>query len=292
VFTPAGGNPPEELPSKLEQTLGLGRLSWPLDLIRAMADRFLELVDGRRKSAAHEARWLNLCGLCLRPGFGFPGDDLRVEQARRVYASGLAFSNQVQCEIEWYIYWGRIAGGFNRNQQADLYQRIAQYLLPKGSKKPQRINASLHREMWRTAASLELLPAGTKTELGDALVKRVRSGEFNAADVWCLARIGARRLFYAPINNVLPPQTAGRWAESILKAKGTAEVLARLAQKTGNVSLDVGSQTLALVRKAIETDKDADELLAILEGETPGDFDKVFGEELPGGLVLGDAEPA
>ena len=44
------------------------------------------------KSAAHEFRWLNLCGFCLRPGFGFPGDDFRIEQARRVYAEGLRFA--------------------------------------------------------------------------------------------------------------------------------------------------------------------------------------------------------
>jgi len=85
----------------------------------------LELVDGRKRSAAHELRWLNLCGFCLRPGFGFPGDDFRIEQARRVYASGLLFANQVQNEIEWWIFWGRVAGGLNRNQQTDLFQRLS-----------------------------------------------------------------------------------------------------------------------------------------------------------------------
>ena len=64
------------------------------------------LAEERKRSAAHEARWLNLCGFCLRPGFGFPGDDFRIEQARRIYASGLQFANQVQNEIEWWIYLG------------------------------------------------------------------------------------------------------------------------------------------------------------------------------------------
>ncbi len=83
---------PEQLPAKLEQTLGLGRNSWPLTAIRKLADRMLELAEGRKRSAAHESRWLNLCGFCLRPGFGFPGDDFRIEQAfaasmRRVCSS-------------------------------------------------------------------------------------------------------------------------------------------------------------------------------------------------------------
>jgi len=79
-----------------------------------------------------------------------------------VYASGLQFANQMQNEIEWWIFWGRVAGGLNRNQQVDIYQRLSPVLLPHGSKK-QRVNSSLQREMWRTAASLELLPIGTKT---------------------------------------------------------------------------------------------------------------------------------
>jgi hypothetical protein len=283
VFAPAGVAAPEELPARLEQTLGLGRLSWPSDLIRALADKFLECADGRKKSAQHEARWLNLCGLCLRPGFGYPGDDLRIEQARRIYAAGMVFGNQVQVESEWYIFWGRVAGGLNKNQQADIYQRIAQYLLPKGNKKVQRINSSLQREMWRTASSLEHLPAGTRTELGDSLVKKLRNNDGAASELWCLARIGARRLFYAPMNQVLPASTASRWVESLSKVPHSVETLVRLAQKTGNVTLDVNAQTAGLVRKLIGGDAD---LEALLDGEAQSDFDRVFGEELPGGLVL------
>jgi hypothetical protein len=116
--------PPEELPGRLEQTLGLGRNSWPLSTIRRLADRMLEAAEGRKRSAAHELRWLNLCGFCLRPGFGFPGDDYRIEQARRVYASGLQCPSQVQNEVEWWIFWGRVAGGFTKNQQTDVFQRV------------------------------------------------------------------------------------------------------------------------------------------------------------------------
>src|SRR5690348_14958845 len=158
---------PEELPAMLEQTLALGRASWPLTAIRALADVFLECSAGRKKSPAYEARWLNLAGFCLRPGFGFPGDDFRVEQTRRIYAGGLQYANQVQCELDWRIFWSRIAGGLNRNQQGDLYQRLAPTLVPRAGKKPPRINSSLLREMWRTAASLELLPIQTRTELGE-----------------------------------------------------------------------------------------------------------------------------
>ena len=147
--------PPEELPAKLEQILGLGKNSWPLAAIRQLADVFLAAADGRKKSPAYEARWLNLCGFCLRPGFGFPGDDFRIEQARRVYSGGIQYANQAQCEIDWWIFWGRLAGGLNRNQQNDIYQRLSGNLLPRGGKRP-RLNSSLLREMWRAASAMEL----------------------------------------------------------------------------------------------------------------------------------------
>ncbi len=280
----AGSAPQEELPARLEQILALGRNSWPLEVIRRLADVFLECSAGRRLSPGHEVRWLNLAGLCLRPGFGHPADEYRIELARRVWAQGLAFENKVENETQWWLFWGRVAGGLNRNQQADVYQRIAWALLPKG--KPPRLNASLEREMWRCAASLELLPAGTRTDLGNALVKRLRANP-NPSEFWCLARIGARKLFYAPANQVLPPATAVRWIESILKLPGCEECLARLAQWTGDAARDIPPATLETVRRALA---EKPEWLGILEGEAGADLEsmaRVFGEELPEGLVLG-----
>jgi molecular chaperone DnaK (HSP70) len=278
-----GSLSPEELPARMEQVLGLGRNSWPLEVIRKLADVFLECHEGRRRSAAHELRWLNLGGLCLRPGFGHPGDDYRIELARRVWAQGLAFANKVENETQWWIFWGRVAGGLNKNQQADVYQRLSWALLPKG--KPQRINSSLEREMWRSAASLELLPAGTRTDLGNALVRRLRQAP-SASDFWCLARIGARRLFYAPINQVLPPSCAVRWIESISKLKGCEEAVARMAQATGDAARDLPPASFEVARRALAG---TPEMLDLLEGTAPGDLEsmaRVFGEELPSGLIL------
>src|SRR3984957_12620314 len=89
---------PEELPARLETALGLGRNSWPVDVARRLADVFIEQIENRKRSAAYEVRWLNLGGFCLRPGFGYIGDEFRIEQVRRIYASGSQFANQVQNE--------------------------------------------------------------------------------------------------------------------------------------------------------------------------------------------------
>jgi len=282
-----GNLAPEELPSKLEQTLALGRNSWPLETIRKLADIFLELSEGRRISAQHESRWLNLTSLCLRPGFGFPGDDFRIEQARRVFAQGLTFGRNIDSEIQWWIFWGRVAGGLNRNQQADIYQRLSVTLLPRG--KAPRVNESLLREMWRCAASLELLPIGTKTELGGALVRSIRNSGAGRASCGAWDASGRGRLFYGPINQVVPATSVVRWVDGLAKIAAAGEPLARLAQETGDASRDLPQATVDLVRRTIGDDP---RLLRILEGsgEDMEGMARVFGEELPSGLVLSNAE--
>jgi molecular chaperone DnaK (HSP70) len=294
VFSPSARSPmgPEEVPAKLEQTMGLGRNSWPLAAIRKIADAFLANAGGRKKSPAFEIRWLNLCGFCLRPGFGYPGDDFRIEESRKVWQGGLTYANQAQNEIDWWIFWGRLAGGLNRNQQTDAYQRLSQFLLPRGGQKPPRVNASLHREMWRAASSFELLPLGTKTELGDALIKRVKAGDFKESELWCLSRLGARKLFYGPINLVVPAATATRWVESLLKVDGAGDALATMSRRTEDATRDLPAATREAVKRKLETMPHSERLLAMLEGEAEDDrtLGRIFGEELPSGLVLAEAK--
>ncbi len=276
---------PAELPSKLESALGLGRGSWPVEVARRLADVFLELIETRKRSAAHEVRWLNLGGFCLRPGFGYIGDEYRIEQVRRIYAGGPAFANQAQNEIDWWIFWGRLAGGLNRNQQMDIVQRLLPNLLPKPGKKPPRLNNSLLREMWRTASSMELIPAQTRTQLGDALVKQGREGGFSDTALWCISRLGARQLFYGPANQVLSPAVAARWIEAVLPAEKSDDALVSLARRTGDPVRDVAAAAFAAVRARL-TDAHR---IAQVEGETERDeqaLGRIFGEELPSGLVM------
>ncbi len=283
---------PEELPGKLEQALALGKNSWPLGTIRQLADVLLEAADGRKLAPPYELRWLNLTGFCLRPGFGYPGDDYRIELARRVYASGLQFGSRIENDVQWWVFWGRVAGGLNRNQQIDLYQRLAPVLMPKGGKRA-RLNSSLMREMWRTAASLELLPVQTKTELGDATAARLKSKEGGDSDLWCLSRLGARQLFYGPANQVVPPTAATRWVETLLGNPRAADTLVTVARRTGDPVRDFSPVIIEQVRRAVSNTPETDRLIAVLEGEEEldsGTLDRIFGEELPSGLVVAGSE--
>jgi hypothetical protein len=173
-----------------------------------------------------------------------------------------------------------VAGGLNKNQQTDLFQRLSPILLPRGSKRP-RVNPSLLREMWRAAASLELLPIQTKTQLGDELMGRILKSDFVDTGLWCIARLGARKLFYGPINQVLPPAVAARWAEQLLKVPKAQDAIAALARQTGDAARDLPSTTLSVVRRTfpdLDLDRDPAGNLAAMG--------RIFGEDLPSGLVF------
>jgi hypothetical protein len=193
----------------------------------------------------------------------------------------LTFANQVQNEIDWWIFWGRVAGGLNRNQQVDVFQRISPQLLPKFNKKPPRINSSLLREMWRTASSLELLPVQTRTQLGDSLLEKLKKGEMVDTALWCLSRLGARKLFYGPNNQVLPAMTATRWMEAIVKLPNASDAVLSLARVTGDGTRDLSVQAVDAARRAFpDLDLEADDSSDMRQ------MGKIFGEELPAGLVL------
>src|SRR6185436_1736263 len=127
-------------------------------------------------------------------------------------------------------------------------------------------------------------------ELGEALVKRVKAGDFKDSELWCLGRLGARKLFYGPINLVVPPATVTRWVEALLKTPAAGDALASMARRTDDPTRDLPAAVRESVKKKLETLPHADRLLAVLEGEEEDDrtLGRIFGEELPSGLVLAE----
>jgi molecular chaperone DnaK (HSP70) len=279
--------------AKLEEILHLGRDSWPLAAIRKMADHLVELTDGRRRSAKHEARWLNLYGFCLRPGFGDKLDEWRLQQTRRLYHTGMAFPDDEQCQAEWMVLWRRIAGGMTRGQQLDLFERTAPPLL--GTKRRRgRLNPQVERESWRMLASLELLPAAKKIALGETLLQRITEGETEEYIFWALSRVGARIPFAATIDTVLSASVVAKWLNTLMNTPlpmNNAVVLAfvQLAAKTDDPTRDIEETLRARIVEAVERSKKQGHLVANLQVYTPlqrQDHARVFGESLPAGLRL------
>ena len=75
-----------------------------------------------KRSETHEARWLNLLGFGLRPGFGMALDDWRVAQTWKLLQGRLLHPGPM-CRAEWWIL-RRIAGGLPAGQQRALAEPL------------------------------------------------------------------------------------------------------------------------------------------------------------------------
>jgi len=292
----AGGTPPlqpESIVNKLEVTLAHNKDSWPMDTIRKLCDVLVEVASGRAKSRRHEARWLNLFGFCLRPGFGALLDDWRINQARRIYLAGPIFPKDPQCQVEWLVLWRRVAGGLNAGQQRELHQKYGAVLGIGGKKTTGRLNSQVEHEGWRLLASLEHLPVSFRAALGEELLARIKKEPTDKAWLWSLGRVGARIPLYGPLNSVVPPETASNWLQVLLDLSDftaeTASAVVQLGSLTGDhlrdIDEDLRQQAIARL-KAAGTSEDASLGLHHYVPPARADALRIFGESLPEGLRL------
>ncbi len=175
AFHTTGRSAPDSLPREIAIRTGIHRHDWPPSLLRAMWSSLMEHEDARRRSPQHEARWLNLTGYCLRPGFGMAADDWRVEELWKTIRGKLVHSSPA-CATEWKILCRRIAGGLSAGRQTQLVSGLVAQIRQKhrqqksGKGKSADYATSTHEaaEVWRLLGSLELLESGLRLELGES----------------------------------------------------------------------------------------------------------------------------
>lgn len=293
VFESAAGDlTPDNVVARLEQLLGYAKAAWPLAAIRRLADASIDVADKRRRSPSLEARWLNLFGFCIRPGFGAAKDPWRITEARKIYSAGLAFSNSIQNRVEWLVLWQRASGGFTAGQQRELAQRVMAEL-GFGEGKPRRLNPQIERESFRLLAGLERLDAAARVRFGDEVLRRLRRDSDNAGLLWSIGRLGARTPIYGPLTSVVPPADAARWIEQLIAMKRTtadlAAAIVQIGALTGDPMRDLGEQVLDSARQRLNDmaiDPDAARPLYEVAARTFADTSRAFGEPLPNGLRL------
>ncbi|MBI3949448.1 MAG: Hsp70 family protein [Acidobacteria bacterium] len=284
---------PEALVGNLEATFGYGKDGWPMATIRQLCDVLIDVADGRKKSPKFEARWLNLFGFCLRPGFGAVLDEWRIAQARKIYMAGLVFAKEVQCQVEWLILWRRVAGGLNAGQQQELYQRHTALLGVGGKKRTWRSNPQIDHEGWRLLAGLEHLPAPVRVALGEELLDKIKKDPTNKSYLWSLGRLGARIPLYGPLNCVVPVEVAAAWIKTSLAlpelTPDVASAIVQLGARTEDPERDIGDELRQLAITRLGEAGAADELIEGLREYVPPartDALRIFGESLPEGLRL------
>ncbi|MEX5746781.1 Hsp70 family protein [Massilia sp. X63] len=296
-----------QLRASLEHLLG-GRERWTTPLLRRLFDALLARAKGRRRSAEHERVWLNLAGYCLRPGFGHPLDEWRIEQLWAMFEPGVQYHKDSQVRAEWWTLWRRVAGGLSLDAQLRLLDDFAFNLQADESergRRPVTLVDGSEDDMLRVGASLERIPSAYKAEIGDWLMKQImampagaridaRAAARYARYLWALGRVGARQSFHGAAHEVAPSTSAEAWLNGLFqldwkKIEPAGFAAAHIARMTGDRSRDIGQAIrdevlrrlsasaappawAAMVREVVELDQAV---------ET-----RMLGDALPPGLKL------
>ncbi|MCI4627004.1 MAG: hsp70 family protein [Candidatus Magnetoovum sp. WYHC-5] len=296
---------PENLTKKLSDVLTIDKAHWPLTAIRRMWDELIKLKETRKTTHKHEARWLNLAGFLLRPGFGHPVDEWRIKELWKIFSEGVVFSRDGQCKAEWWILWRRVAGGITEKNQEILYKKLFQVLgLGKSKHAGVRLSHAEVAEVWMLVASLELLQPEIKITLGNELLKLIVKEKTRVQGnfLWALSRVGARVPFYGPIEKTITAAHVSIWIKELLNtgiyvSQDLAYTITQLARKTGDRTRDIDDGLREKIVEAFASDewiqtlnknqkaKYIKELTEVVSYEWE-DEKAVFGESLPDGLSV------
>jgi hypothetical protein len=290
-FGPARSRDPGSLAKDLERATDLDRERWPPGLLRGLWDVLAGLADGRTVNDQYEARWLNLAGYLLRPGFGDPLDAWRIGRLWRLFARGALFADKVENRVQWWILWRRIAGGLDREKQEEVYGHLAPVALREKGRAPASQELS---EIWSCLGALELLPARKREELGAALVGRIDAGRAAQRDVFALARFGARAPLYGPYDEVLAPKGVEKWLRRLLQVKWPKDfrpefAFVHMARFTGDRARDIDEELREEIAGRIGGLPQGQALVDSLFQVKPlsaQEERQVFGDTIPLGLRL------
>jgi molecular chaperone DnaK (HSP70) len=269
------------------------KIHWPLSFLRRLADQLLTIGASRKRSEEHEARWLNLTGFCLRPGFGDAFDAERANQFWKIYLSGLLYPKVQQNRLEWWICLRRIAGGLKAGQQRLFYQDTAG-TLTRAKTNAGRLSPQEQIELWMAAGNMERLLVKDKVVLAKALLPQLKPGKKQDRLFWTLGRLGARELLYGSADRVIQPSEASRWVRRIMKQKWSKQdpvqnIVAQMVRKTGDRTRDVDAETIAEIILWFEKNGADATLVKMMKEKRKmvlKERDAQFGERLPAGLVL------
>lgn len=284
------------LAKDLEKKLGK-RDEWDFATLRHLFDAFAQGRKRRRRSEQHEKNWLRLAGFSLRPGFGDATDSWRIEQVWGLYQQNIQFKNH-QGWTDWWVFWRRIAGGLNQEQQETILADIAKYLHPGAMKNPQSAKAAQemgYESMVRLAASLEHLEVEDKVLLSSwFLNKALNFNQFEQAHWWALGRLASRTPLYGSQHNVIPREQAEQWLPKLLDKNWQKEPMIAFAavmicRKTGDRLFDISDEFRVHVLEKLKQSKVSPSWVTLVEEVSElseSESRRVFGDALPSGLTL------
>lgn len=287
---------PGRLIEKLEELLQQPKKEWSLGVLRALATALIKLAPMRFQSPEHEARWWNLAGFLLRPGYGYPLDDFRMKELWKIILGDRATKKSAEIMLQQWICWRRLAGGFNKGQQMQLASELLADVLPqKNQRLPELSKGERYafQEKIRTLASLELLDLSQKIRLGDLLVQQLIKAP-SQVEAWALGRIGARRLLVGSAVHVIPKEVCEKWVKSLMQSAMMQQPYAALlfeqvARKTDFREVNLSNELITDLLERFKQQSDYERLQRLLQEQTEWTAEEeetLYGESLPIGLIL------
>ena len=278
----------------LEEDLGLPKQQWNGALVRGMWTTLESTFVNRSTSVEHEETWISMAGFLLRPGYGAPLDEHRIQSLWRLAEQGTAFPNK-RIKIQSYILWRRVAGGLSSARQSELIQPELGRL---------KIAKSPPGDLIQLVGSLERLPLDLKQELAADFIERsleqMQKGGHASPYLIALNGLMSRIPLYAGPECVLPPELVEQAFQAFGKTDWSSpryvmelrSLFLRAARLTGDRQLDVSKplakKIAAKLVKAGASQQKVTSLIAVIPMSV-NDRTQQFGESLPAGLVLGEA---
>ena len=293
---------PNRVMRELSQALDRDRRDWPMSLLRRIWQTLIDMNEGRKRSAQHESRWLNLVGFALRPGYGMAVDDWRLTETWRLVQNRI-FHQATECRNESWVLWRRVSAGLPSGQQRALAEPLLATVralhrrsMGTGAKGEVHFSIPEFAEVWRLLASLELLTVRDKMQFGQMMLDFMPKRKFASvrpAIAWSIGRLGNRIPLYGPLNTVPDAKTAASWSRALLAHElndpTQAFAIMQLTRRTGDRHRDVDAQTRSEATRWL-TDRDAASHLSELVSQggmlDTDEQQRAYGESLPKGLTI------
>ncbi|TVR99690.1 MAG: hypothetical protein EA406_02750 [Rhodospirillales bacterium] len=275
----------------LESALGRPKGDWNWVVVRRLWPALEAVMPARAASVEHEETWLILAGFLLRPGFGAPGDEARIDSLWRVRDQGLRFPGK-RIRLQEHILWRRVAGGLDKARQERLLAAEIETVRKRTDASP---------ELIQMLGALERISHDAKAELvsrfTDKALDLISRGRHATPYLAALGLLLNRTPLYAGPDAVVSPELVERafsafqpldWSDPALAELQT--LFLRAARVTGNRSLDLPSGLRGRIATRLEKAGVGPQRVAKVRDFIPVEQSErpaLFGESLPPGLVLG-----
>lgn len=298
IFDGSSSMRPSTLMEELEKMIGKPRLKWSPAILRGLWEAVRMHAPKCFVSSELECRFWNMVGFCLRPGFGYPMDDFRMNEMWKIMLARPISDKNSDLLIQRLICYRRMAGGFSKGQQMQIANTLAPPLLNSKQSgvdiKQKKGDQYLKSERVRTLGSLELIDVALKRKIGELLLDKICKGQAGTAEFWALGRIGARHLAYGSVISMIPKDICSMWVDQLLLLPQGAEdellaTFGLIARKSDVREFQLPQSQIDAILYRFKDHPQRDRLQEILCENvvlTSGEKDAIFGDHLPPGLTF------